>query len=105
MQLTRISGDKILVPMDERAVAGLLSRRAPGETLADVIVRLCDYETTADEPVAAPSTADPLAGKYQAVFLGETVDAQTLPSLFAKIVDMTSALDPLVLELLASMKA
>ena len=33
MELTRISGDKILVPMDERAVAGFLSRRAPGETL------------------------------------------------------------------------
>lgn len=105
MELTRIAENKILVPMDEQAVAGLLSRRAPGETLADVIGRLCDCVTASDEPAAAPSAADPAAGKYKAVFLGESVDAETLPSLFARIVDMTSELDPLALERLASMKA
>jgi len=95
----------ILVPLDEQTVARLLSQQNAGESLADVIDRLCSREEATVDSRVMPTAIEPMAGKYKATFLGETVSGETLPALFSRIVDMVAEIDPAALERLANMKA
>ena len=95
----------ILVPLDEQIISRLLSLRHAGESLADVIDRLCSCEDAAVDSAAMHTAPETMAGKYEATFLGETVSANTLPALFSRIVDMVAEINPAALERLANMKA
>jgi len=102
-----------LVPISEKIVARLISLRAANdEPIEDVVARLAGIDER------APSMSRPECGPqdqpiqyshnghgYVAEVLGERVEASSLGSLFAGVVDLISQLDPAVIERLSSMRA
>jgi len=50
----------------------------------------------------SPAVADPMRGKYAAEFPGVPFSANTLPDVFARVVDMTAEVAPEVLDALAA---
>ncbi|WP_171206760.1 hypothetical protein [Ruegeria sp. HKCCA0235A] len=103
---TTVSSTAIFVPIDLETTSKLLSKRRHGESLSGVVARLCESGgSTEREAVVQTSGVEVNVGNYTAMFLGEPIHAETLPELFARVVDLSFELDPASIERLASMKA
>lgn len=102
---TDVSKTAVLVPIDMETTSKLLSQLRPGESLSGLIARLCERGGGATEREAVVQPSEGSVGNYRAVFLGEPIGAETLPELFARVVDLSFELDPASIDRLANMKA
>ena len=105
-----ISERTILVALPESMVGALLQMNASLNaglvgSLQSLIAGSTNEPAERDHEPNAKACSMPQAGKYSAEFLGATLNAWTLPELFAKVVDLTADVAPEALEKLAAMHA
>ncbi len=104
----------VLVPLHDETVALLTKhRRAPGESIDDVIRRIArpkPREVNGAFAVSRPSrpkrkSSASGGSRYSVEVMGESVEENALGRLFANVVDLFHELDPQALENLAEMRA
>lgn len=98
----------MMIALRESTVALLMRNLHGGETLDQAIERVARRFAAAPKSQTAettPPSHEPGQLKYQAVVLGQHIEAQTLGSLFAKAVDLIAIAAPEAIEQLAQMRA
>lgn len=103
----------VMLPLREATVAQVMALRIEAnEPLDDVVTRLAAVETNAghfppQEPSPSEGQDERSAGcwKHGAEVLGETLKAQSLGRLFARVIDLVAEIDSELLERLAEARA